>query len=155
MPGVGSYDYGVKSLKDLCLTEVIKDKVLKRQTPILGICLGMQLLTKGSEEGSLEGFGFIEGYTNKFSSALFDRNLKVPHMGWNYVQQKNISPILANLENDSRFYFVHSYHVVCENPINSIAVTNYGYEFTCIIQKVMSLEFNFIQKRAINTGLTY
>lgn len=135
LPGVGSFDHGVKSLNDLKLTQVIKEKVLVEKTPILGICLGMQLLTKGSEEGVLEGLGFIEGYTQKFSKRILEKNLKIPHMGWNYIRQRNDSILFDNLEIDSRFYFVHSYHVLCENEINSIATSEHGYEFTCIIQK--------------------
>jgi imidazole glycerol-phosphate synthase subunit HisH len=135
LPGVGSFDHGVNSLDELNLTEVIKDKVLNEKTPILGICLGMQLLTNGSEEGNLAGLGLIEGYTHKFSKEILDKNYKIPHMGWNFIQQKYDSLLLENKEPDSRYYFVHSYHVVCKNPINSIAIANYGYEFTCMIQK--------------------
>jgi glutamine amidotransferase len=135
VPGVGSFDYGVHSLDQLGLTEVIKEKAFVEKTPILGICLGMQLLTNGSEEGELPGLGLIEGYTQRFSRKIIEKNYKIPHMGWNFIEQKNDSRLLDDLDSESRFYFVHSYHVICDNDISSIAVANYGYEFTCVIQK--------------------
>lgn len=135
LPGVGSFDYGIKALHELKLTEVINERVINDKIPILGICLGMQLLTNGSEEGELEGLGLIKGYAQKFSKSLIEKKYKIPHMGWNFIKQENDSPLLKDLDEDYRFYFVHSYHVVCENIKNSIATTNYGYDFTCMIEK--------------------
>ncbi|RLQ94810.1 imidazole glycerol phosphate synthase subunit HisH [Falsibacillus albus] len=135
LPGVGSFDHGVKSLKELKLFDVIKEKILLESTPILGICLGMQLLTKGSEEGELGGLGLIDGFTKRFSKQILEKNLKIPHMGWNFIKSENETLLLSDMELNSRFYFVHSYHVVCENPMNSTAITHYGYDFTCMIEK--------------------
>lgn len=131
LPGVGSFDYGMKNLNGLCLVDVIKDKVLTEKVPLLGICLGMQLLTKGSEEGSSIGLGLIDAYTNRLALQESEKKLKVPHMGWNYVCSKQESILFKDMEKDMRFYFVHSYYVNCFDKKDSLAVTNYGNEFTC------------------------
>ncbi len=155
LPGVGSFDYAVRSLDQLGLTKVIKQKAAEDKTPILGICLGMQLLTNGSEEGELPGLGLIEGYTRRFSSEIIAKNYKIPHMGWDFIEQKNDSPLLTGMKEASRFYFVHSYHVVCENEASSIAVANYGYEFTCMIQKnnVYGVQFHPEKSHKYGMGL--
>tara|TARA_B100000963_G_C22457216_1_gene593979 strand:- start:269 stop:877 length:609 start_codon:yes stop_codon:yes gene_type:complete len=131
LPGVGSFDNGVSSLKSLKIFDAIKIAANK-DVPILGICLGMQLLGEESEEGKEEGLGLIPGKTIRFN--LNDQNLKVPHMGWNEIKPSKVSNLLENLDNNSRFYFVHSYHFETKIETNSLAKTNYGIEFNSIIQ---------------------
>lgn len=136
LPGVGSFDAAMKRINDSNLIEVLNEKALKEQIPILGICLGMQLLTNSSDEGSLKGLGWIDAKTLSFRNFL-QSNVRVPHMGWNYVKISNTSLLTAGLKEDeeARFYFVHSYFVRVENEKNSILKTNYGINFDSAIQK--------------------
>ena len=120
LPGVGSFDAAISKIDELNLRPVLTFMAKEKKVPFLGICLGMQLLTESSEEGVL-----------KFPE---NSNLKIPHMGWNLVTKKTESVLTKNFTDEFRFYFVHSYHVKCDNPINSILTTNYGYEFDSAIQ---------------------
>jgi glutamine amidotransferase len=115
LPGVGSFDSAMKNLNNLGLTRILNKKVIEDKTPVLGICLGIQLFTKRSEEGNLPGLGWIDAGTIRFR---FDKNqtkLKIPHMRWNTVKIRQESHLFKDMYNDARFYFVHSYHVVCNN----------------------------------------
>ena len=132
LPGVGSFDHGINSLKNAHFFETLEIEVLENKKPILGICLGMQLLTNSSEEGKEKGLGWIDASAIKFD--LEDKSLSIPHMGWNKINHTNTNDIFKNLE-DNRFYFVHSYHVVCNNEKNILATTNYDRTFTCSIYK--------------------
>lgn len=135
LPGVGSFDSGMRNLQDAGLIEVLNKRVLIDRIPILGICLGMQLLMDNSEEGSLAGLGWINGEVKRFDFGLDDRNLKVPHMGWNIVNPKETHTLFKDFEPEGRFYFVHSYYAKCKYDENILGVTNYGYEFTSCIRK--------------------
>ena len=133
MPGVGSFDYGMKNLNDLGILEVLREKVIEHNTPLLGICLGMQLLTEDSEEGKLKGLGFFKAHTKKFTLSMCGQEQKIPHMGWNYVYPKENVPLFKNSLENMRFYFVHSYYVDCESENDIIATTEYGNAFTSAI----------------------
>jgi glutamine amidotransferase len=133
LPGVGSFDSGMKNLKDSNFIPVLNEAVNINKVPFIGICLGMQLLFDTSEEGVANGLGWISGSVTKFS---FDNssNLKIPHMGWNTVNVKKNS-VLANIRDEKlRFYFVHSYHVNCNNKDNILMTTNYGITFVSAVQ---------------------
>ena len=132
LPGVGSFDKAMERINTSGIKEVLDQKVLVEETPILGICLGMQLLTNSSEEGIEKGLGYINASTKKFSSQ--DKKMKVPHMGWNLVHKSTKSKLTDGFIQESRFYFVHSYYVEVENQENSILKTNYGLEFDSAIQ---------------------
>ena len=132
LPGVGSFDKAMQRINTSKIKEVLDYKVLTEQTPILGICLGMQLLTNSSEEGIEKGLGYINASAKKFSSQ--DKKMKVPHMGWNLVHKSTKSKLTDGFIQESRFYFVHSYYVEVENQENSILKTNYGLEFDSAIQ---------------------
>lgn len=125
LPGVGAFDAGMKNLTEYGLIPPLNNAVIKRKAPILGICLGMQLMTKGSEEGQLSGLGWIDAHTVRFSADIGE-TLRVPHMGWNTVQQAKVSPLTCNLPNEPRFYFVHSYYVRCQNQGDVLLRTQYG-----------------------------
>jgi imidazole glycerol-phosphate synthase subunit HisH len=131
LPGVGSFDTGMKNLKNRGLLEVLNKRVLNDKIPILGICLGMQLFTRKSEEGILQGLGWIEADTIKFK--LEESKLKVPHMGWNLVVKEKENRLLEEMEQDTRFYFVHSYYVRCDNSEDILLTTKYGNYFTSAI----------------------
>ena len=128
LPGVGHFDYGMNKLKESGLIDILNKRVLEDKVPILGICLGAQLLTRGSEEGKEKGLGWIDADTVKFDSAKFNQNLKIPNMGWSDVLYKQEAPLFNNMPNDSRFYFVHSYHLKCDNEKDVAITTKYGYE---------------------------
>ena len=144
LPGVGAFDNGMTNLKESGLLSVLNEKVLAKKTPILGICLGMQLLTRRSAEGGLEGLGWIEADTVRFRFGKEESTLKVPHMGWNTVRFKPGSILSSGLENEARFYFVHSFHVVCDREENVAGKTFYGYEFSSAIQNgnIMGVQFH-------------
>ncbi|MGJ0361825.1 imidazole glycerol phosphate synthase subunit HisH [Aliarcobacter cryaerophilus] len=136
LPGVGSFDTAMKKINESDLKEVLNEKALKEQVPVLGICLGMQLLTNSSEEGSLAGLGWIDSKTMSFKNRI-DKKYRIPHMGWNIVNKSNVSLLTNGFEefDETRFYFVHSYFVKVENEKNSILKTSYGVEFDSAIQK--------------------
>jgi glutamine amidotransferase len=144
LPGVGAFDAGMQRLNDLGLIPTLNAKVLEQRTPLLGVCLGMQLLTRQSAEGELPGLGWIEAETLKFQFNGEFRHLKVPHMGWNFIKVKQSNPIFADMPPDPRFYFVHSYYVACKNEQNVLASTEYGYEFVSAIvsDNIIGLQFH-------------
>jgi len=134
LPGVGRFDAAMEKIDSLNMRGILNKKAMADKTPVLGICLGMQLLTNGSEEGGLPGLGWIDAFTYKF---CFDEGtrLKVPHMGWNLVKRSTPSPLTEGFDDDYRYYFVHSYHVKVKDENNSILKTLYGIEFDSAIQK--------------------
>ena len=134
LPGVGAFDAAIQKIDELNLRSVLVHKALEQKVPFLGICLGMQLLTRSSEEGILKGLDLIPAQTIKFKFDN-DPSLKIPHMGWNFVKKNDPSKLTEGFTDDYRFYFVHSYKVVCDKNENSILKTNHGGEFDSAIQK--------------------
>lgn len=134
LPGVGAFDAGMTQLNEKGLIEVIQEQANEVKKPILGICLGMQLLGRKSEEGKLPGLGLIPFDNIRFR---FDENsqLKIPHMGWDIVEFQKENPLVGNLESHQRYYFVHSYHALCDNKENVLMTCDYGYEFTASVVK--------------------
>lgn len=133
LPGVGAFDTAMEKINELGLIPILNFKALEEKIPIMGICLGMQLLTESSEEGKLKGLGWIPGHVKKFSFEDDKLGLKVPHMGWNFIRSNKISNLTKDLPEPSKFYFVHSYYVECQNRGNVIATTEYGFEFDSLI----------------------
>ena len=142
LPGVGSFDKGMSNLANLGLIDVLNKKVLEEKTPILGICLGMQLMTNMSEEGDLAGFGWINAEVKKFS--FNDLNLKVPHMGWNTIRAEKESKIFQGFSEEIRAYFVHSYYVKCYQNEDILATTEYGIKFVsaCQHDNIYGMQFH-------------
>lgn len=130
IPGVGNFSEAMKILSKKEYIPVLNEKALVEKVPILGICLGMQLLFKQSEEGNSQGLGWIDGEVKKFKMP----GLKVPNIGWSYINEKNNSPLLLNMPAECRFYFVHSYFVECKREENVIATAHHGKEFHCAVQ---------------------
>lgn len=133
LPGVGSFAIGIDNLQKKGFVEVLNKKVLEEKIPILGICLGMQLLTKKSEEGNVNGLGWIDAETKKFS--FKEKNLRIPHVGWNSIDIKKDNILFKDIPQDTYFYFTHSYHVCCKDKKDILTTTNYGYDFVSSIQK--------------------
>ncbi|WP_281661972.1 imidazole glycerol phosphate synthase subunit HisH [Microvirgula aerodenitrificans] len=127
LPGVGAFDHGMRMLHASGLRESLEEAVFRRCTPVLGVCLGMQLMLDSSEEGQLSGLGWIAGRVARFPGGT--GCLRVPHMGWNGVRPVRDNLLLPQGEAAQRFYFVHSYKVECADPQNVLAVTEYGQEF--------------------------
>lgn len=150
LPGVGAFDNGMKLIREKGLREVLQKKVIAEKTPILGICLGMQLLTKSSEEGREEGLGWIDAQTVKFS--FTDKSLKIPHMGWNYIDVKKQNPLITETQKQ-RFYFVHSYYVKCNEPQDVIATSNFGLDFTCVINHGNIYGAQFHPEKSLRFGM--
>lgn len=143
LPGVGSFDNAVQKLERLGLIGVLREQA-HSGTPLLGICLGMQLLSEGSEEGILPGLGLVPGRVRRFAFGPADAALKIPHMGWNQVRIRKAHPLVSGLGEDSRFYFVHSYHYQCADEADILLETTYGYPFPSGIQRgnVMGVQFH-------------
>ena len=134
LPGVGHFGNAVNELKTRGLWDMLNTEVLVSKKPILGICLGMQLMAKKSEEGEVSGFGWFDAEVVRFK---VDDTLKykVPHMGWNQVEQKKQSLLFENLKPEESFYFVHSYHLKCNNQSDILNITDYGYSFVSAIER--------------------
>jgi len=143
LPGVGHFDRAMAKINQSCLREILDQKALIEKVPILGICLGMQLLTKSSEEGQLPGLGWIPAKTVRFNFPS-ESSLKIPHMGWNLVSLATPSPLTEDFQTEHRFYFVHSYHATVEDEKYSILKTKHGYVFDSAIQNdnVFGVQFH-------------
>jgi glutamine amidotransferase len=129
LPGVGHFDRGMENLARLKLTPVLTELVLTRRVPVLGICLGMQLMCTASEEGQTPGLGWINADVRKFDATRHP-GMKVPHMGWNVATPSKASALFdASATEPQRFYFVHSYYVACDEPSHVLAVAHYEEEF--------------------------
>lgn len=134
LPGVGHFANGIKNLKNYGIWDILNEKVLVQKTPILGICLGMQLMAKHSDEGDVEGLAWFDANIIKFN-VKHKLKYKVPHMGWNNVILNKESVLFKVLPEDAIFYFVHSYHINCNDKKDILATTDYEYPFTSAIQK--------------------
>jgi glutamine amidotransferase len=133
LPGVGAFDNGIAALRERGLGEALRSKVLQDKVPLLGVCLGMQMLGRRSEEGSMDGLGLIDAEARRFRFSPDSRH-KVPHMGWNLLAPRRDSPLLRELATRSRFYFCHSYHLVCNDPGDVLASATYGGDFVAVLQ---------------------
>lgn len=154
LPGVGSFDAGMDSLNNSGMKEVLNQKVLIDKTPVLGICLGMQLMTRGSEEGSLEGLGWFEADTIKFDQKV-DQNIRIPHMGWNNVFPLKYKEMFLEINQETRFYFVHSYYVRADNTEDVLTKTKHGIEFHSAIQKDNIFGVQFHPEKSHKFGMHF
>jgi glutamine amidotransferase len=153
LPGVGAFDNGMKNLHDLRIIPVLEEKVFEKRTPILGICLGMQLFTKKSEEGIMAGLGWINAETVRFQFQKEKETLKIPHMGWNTIKCKKESTLFQDPFPEMRFYFVHSYHAVCQKGDDILTETHYGYDFTSSFQKENIIGVQFHPEKSHKFGM--
>lgn len=153
LPGVGAFDHGMKNLTDLGLVPVLYKKVITEKTPILGLCLGLQLFTQRSEEGNLPGLGWLDAETIRFQFDQAQIRLRVPHMGWNYITICQDHPLFNGLYEEVRFYFVHSFHVVCHDAKDVLALTRYGYEFPAIIGRENIIGTQFHPEKSHKFGM--
>lgn len=152
LPGVGSFDYGMRQLNESGLISALNKKVLEEKVPILGICLGVQLFTKGSEEGDLPGLSWFDAETVKFNIPS-EQKLKVPHMGWNEIVKKKDSMLLEDMYSDPRFYFVHTYHLKCNILSDVLTETIYGYNFVSALEKENIVGVQFHPEKSHKFGM--
>lgn len=141
LPGVGAFDAAMERINSSGLRQALDYKALTQRVPILGICLGMQILTRGSEEGTIPGLGWIQADT--FSLPI-DAGIKIPHMGWNVVEQLRPCPLLDGMNDETRFYFVHSYCVQTDDPLDTVLRAHYGIDFSAAVQRdnIMGAQFH-------------
>jgi glutamine amidotransferase len=132
LPGVGAFDHAMELLEASGMRPKLTELVMERKVPVIGVCVGMQILAQGSDEGSRPGLGWIEGRVRHFDK-LGGNRLRVPHMGWNDVTPSAGNGLFGGLEQESRFYFLHSYYFECARATDVAAVSRYGVDFPCAV----------------------
>lgn len=144
LPGVGAFDHAMELLQASGMRHTLDRLVLEHKVPILGICVGMQILADSSEEGDLPGLGWIPGRVRAFKSEPQSAGLPLPHMGWNDVHPVENQRLFRGLETDARFYFLHSYFFECDKQENVAAVADYGMNFSCTVhsENVYGVQFH-------------
>jgi len=134
LPGVGHFDHAMRLLQQSGMRESLDEMVIGNKVPVIGVCVGMQMLARSSEEGELPGLGWIDADVRSFKSPEGASSMSVPHMGWNDVKPVSENPLFAELQADARFYFLHSYFMNCDRREDVLAVCNYGVDFACAVQ---------------------
>jgi glutamine amidotransferase len=144
LPGVGSFDYAMSQLNASGMRDTLDELVVKQKIPVIGICVGMQMMGNRSDEGKSDGLGWIDADILKFDANLIKQRTKLPHMGWNDVVPVNNHPLFEGLENEAIFYFLHSFYFKCKNLTESIAVSDYGIKFTSAVNNdnVYGIQFH-------------
>ncbi|WP_417624806.1 imidazole glycerol phosphate synthase subunit HisH [Paremcibacter congregatus] len=158
LPGVGAFDNGMSRINELGFADILRKKAIVDKVPILGICLGMQLLTRSSNEGKINGLGLIDAIVKKFEFDKSDEEKKkVPHMGWNFVQVVSDCSLLRKTDypiEDPRFYFVHSYYVKCNDQADVVGVTRYGHDFVSVFHKNNIYGMQFHPEKSHKFGMS-
>ena len=153
LPGVGAFKDGMKHLAELNLIEILNEETIINKKPFLGICLGMQLLSKISyENGQTDGLGWIDAEVIKFDFTTLDKKLKIPHVGWNNTNYKNDNKLFKKIPNNSDFYFVHSYHFCTQEDVVT-STTDYGFDFVSSVNKDNIFAFQFHPEKSQTVGL--
>jgi imidazole glycerol-phosphate synthase subunit HisH len=135
LPGVGAFDHAMHMLNQSGLRNSLDTLVLEQKVPVIGICVGMQMMANNSEEGTSAGLGWINGTVKRFHYPNEDvaKKYPLPHMGWNNISPVAASALVANLDDYKRFYFLHSYYFECANSADVVATANYGFDYACIV----------------------
>lgn len=153
LPGVGAFDEAVKNLHELGLYDLLNDLVLGARKPILGVCLGAQIMTKSSEEGTRPGFGWLDAHVKRFE-VTSGTKIRIPHMGWNEVETADsFGGLFDDVARPMRFYFVHSYHMVPANPDLQVGHTMYGHKFASALGSANILSLQFHPEKSHKFGL--
>ena len=144
LPGVGAFDWAMTRLTESGLRDCLDDLVLIKKRPVLGICVGMQMMAGKSDEGDLEGLGWIDAEVKKFDETAFTQKTHLPHMGWNDVIPQSTDCLFAGLVNEPRFYFLHSYYFLPKKIEETLAVTNYNGQFTSAVrsENIFGVQFH-------------
>jgi len=152
IPGVGAFDYGMTQLSTKGLIDTLNIVAFEKPIPILGICLGMQLMCCSSEEGTVPGLSWIAANVSRFTTTQIN-DLRIPHMGWNTLKIVKENPLLPLEDTEKRFYFVHSYKVNCDNPNDPIAITHYGEDFVAAFQHNNLIGVQFHPEKSHRFGM--
>jgi imidazole glycerol-phosphate synthase subunit HisH len=154
LPGVGSFDHAMDLLNRSGMRDVLDDKVLRGKTPVLGVCVGMQILGSASDEGVAPGLGWIAGQIRSLASRRPNVSLPLPQMGWNDLIPTSDLPLLAGIENP-RYYFLHSFYFDNDDPTHGVARVDYGGEFTCIVNRgnIWGVQFHPEKSHRFGQGL--
>ncbi len=153
LPGVGDFDHAMDLLEKSAMRQTLDEMVLGQKIPVLGVCVGMQMLASVSEEGHLPGLGWIDGKVRKFEVTTNSPSIRLPHMGWNEVVPTGSSPLFAGLEDKARFYFLHSFYFDCASPENNLAETYYGKKFSCAVQSENIFGAQFHPEKSHQSGI--
>jgi glutamine amidotransferase len=152
LPGVGSFDHAMEQLGRSGMREALDDLVLCQHIPVLGVCVGMQMLGRTSDEGSLPGLGWIDGRVKTLESLMSVERLPVPHMGWNDVSPSVSHKLFNQLDSDARFYFLHSYYFQCDREEDAIAMASYGTDFPCAVNRANIFGVQFHPEKSHQYG---
>jgi glutamine amidotransferase len=153
LPGVGNFDHGMSNLEESGILPSLNEAVLSKKVPILGICLGAQLMTKSSKEGIKDGLGWFPAVVRKFDKSKMPTTYKIPHMGWNHIKILKKSRLFEGLDNDLRYYFVHSFHFETSDTRIALAETNYGYDFLSGLEMDNIFAVQFHPEKSHNFGV--
>lgn len=153
LPGVGAFDETISTLQEKNFTDILNKKVLEEKTPILGICVGMQMLADSSEEGKLNGLGWIHGKVKKIDKNLIVGKPKLPHLGWNSIEIARECPLFKNVDPAVGFYFVHSYYYECADIANVICQTEYGKVFHSAVNRENIYGVQFHPEKSHDNGI--
>ncbi len=153
LPGVGAFDETMQLIKKKNLFDSINEMVLIKKVPIIGFCVGMQIMGNSSEEGSESGFGWIEGKIKKLDASLLTHKPHLPHLGWNTIEPVTSSPLLDNIDHKMGFYFLHNYYFDVAEQSNVIAKVNYGLNFPCIINNKNIFGVQFHPEKSHGNGI--
>jgi glutamine amidotransferase len=154
LPGVGAFDETIRMLNYSGFKSVLDELVLEKKMPVIGICVGMQILAKGSEEGKLEGLGWIDGYVKKLNKDFLKQKPKLPHLGWNSIKIKRTSSLLKEIDEEKGFYFLHSYYFECSNQEDILTTSEYGIEFASSINSKNIFGAQFHPEKSHHNGIT-
>jgi glutamine amidotransferase len=152
LPGVGSFDYAMEKLNKSGMRDTLDNLVQSDKVDILGICVGMQMLAKSSEEGNHPGLGWLDAEVKKFNKNM-DYDLLIPHMGWNNITPKKGSPLLIGFCNSSYFYFLHSYYFEAHDNTNIVSTTKYGFDFVSTINNGNIYGVQFHPEKSHQSGI--
>jgi len=153
LPGVGAFDYAMSQLNASGMRDELEKQVLVNKVPLVGICVGMQMLAASSDEGKLPGLGWIDGQVRLFDAKLIPYKTQLPHMGWNTISPTKNHPILSGFGSESRFYFLHSYYLVCKNLDEVIATTQYGIKFASAVCRDNIYGIQFHPEKSHSSGV--
>lgn len=154
LPGVGNFDRAMDALDKSRMRLQLEKRVLEHRVPILGVCVGMQMLAEGSEEGDREGLGWIKGHVKSFGMSALPKNYPLPHMGWNDVRPSLNAPLFENFRNDIKFYFLHSFYFSCANLNDVAATSNYGIDFASAVATDTVFGVQFHPEKSHHWGAT-
>jgi imidazole glycerol-phosphate synthase subunit HisH len=154
LPGVGSFDRAMDRLEASGMRGVLEQKVLQEKVPVIGICVGMQILADSSEEGTRPGLGWIPGAVRRFDAARIPYATKLPHMGWNTVRTGRPDPLMDSFNGSSRFYFLHSYYFECADASHMLSQTDYGLTYASAVQRGNIYGIQFHPEKSHSAGVT-